>query len=391
MRTEWLRRKATSVSWAVVKGVLTIFVFAFALWLSVKLLSSPTASGTLSIKALTGSLTFQPLCNEPVTWDLPAGRVGRRSVGRGEAGYETPPRPVTLALAAGSRTRVISPRPGVLQVSVENLDQRSQPHCQSTASAPYRLILNGEPEDPDPIGFNYESTTAEDAAPLALNLPVSGRVTLGQAVSEGAGWSARPAAILLSGSILRRVKPWWSTDEAMTVGEPESLDEGSIFDSHACAPEKGSSFTAPECSAEQLTPAVGFFRTLKDGGLQVQLYARGPASVQNYRGPNRRIEVPLSTALWQSDTVKVLGVFFLLVYACFDRALGVCKFTYRLLGLIAKTPLEFVRDRLKKLRYAVAVDHTGVNASETAEPSDAAEASLNIDRVEQTSRTNASV
>src|SRR5262249_27813024 len=151
-----------------------------------------------------------------------------------------------------------------------------------------------------PIGFEYESLPGKSPGPDAITLPLAGRIILGEAVSNGASWHARATPILLSGSIVRRVTPWWSTDEATRVGDPETLDEGSILDSHACLQREPATETpAPTCSPEEAIPAVGFFRT--GDGLRVQLYARGPAAVQNYRGPVRRIDVPESTAAWQSD------------------------------------------------------------------------------------------
>ena len=134
-----------------------------------------------------------------------------------------------------------------------------------------------------------------------------------------------------TGLIVRRVIPWFS-NEVMTVGEMERLDEGSILDSHACMePERPGIAAVSACSAAHLVPAVGFFRNIDTGGLQVQLYARGPAGVQNYRGLQHRIEVPLSTALWESDTVKVCGAFFLLIFACFEQLSRVYKSTRTLI------------------------------------------------------------
>jgi len=348
-------------------GAVTVSVLGGVLVLALRGLNQPAASGTLSISAVTGSLTLEPLCDEPVTWDLPAGRVGRRSVAPGEPGYGTPAGAVTMTLAAGSRTRVTSPEPGVLRVSVEKNDELAS-RCPSAASPHYRLVLDGTPAAQDPVGFNYETRTGAHAGPIGLSLPVAGRVIIGQAVPEGADWRARSAPILLTGTILRRVKPWFGHD-VMTVGEPERLDEGSIVDSHACLDSgKAGASPASDCSAARPVPAVGFFRTLSEGGLQVQLYAQGPAGLQTYRGPQHLIEVPLSTALWESDTAKLWGAFFLLIFACFEQVAQAYLFTYRFLEDIWSRAGRKLRGGRPGTRSAaVAPDQPRVNGSKPAE------------------------
>jgi len=385
MRMAEVRSKWIGLAAKLLSGALTAVVIMLILIFSLKILSRPSGSGTLSITAATGSLTLEPLCGESVTWDLPAGRVGRRSVAPGEPGYETSAEAVTMVLAPGSRTRVISSDARVLRVSVEQTDDLAQ-RCPAVASQPYRLILDGAPAAQDPVGFNYEARAQAEAGPLKISLPVSGRVILGQVVSEGADWRARSAPILLTGAIMRRVKPWFS-DEVMTVGETERLDQGSILDSHACMEPRTSSIAAaPGCSAAQLVPAVGFFQILDAGGLQVQLYARGPAGVQNYRGPQHRIEVPLSTALWESDTVKVWGAFFLLIFACLEQVSRVCKSTWtRILHSITKrSPDKAATSDAEPAPRAIVSDRTPAAGGETAVRSSAAEAFHEIERLQQT-------
>src|SRR5207247_8771223 len=156
--------------------------------------------------------------------------------------YGTRPQRAPFGLAPRFRPRVISPDARALRVSVEQTDDLAQ-RCPAVASQPYRLILDGAPAAQDPVGFNYEARAQAEAGPLKISLPVSGRVILGQVVSEGADWRARSAPILLTGAIMRRVKPWFS-DEVMTVGETERLDQGSILDSHACMEPRTSSTAA---------------------------------------------------------------------------------------------------------------------------------------------------
>jgi len=373
MSTEVQQSKPDSWTKRIVLTVMTAGLLAGVVVVALDSLDRPAGSGTLSISAVTGSLTLEPLCDESVTWDLPAGRVGRRSVAPGEPGYMTSAGAVTMMLAAGSRARVTSPDPGVLRVSVEKDDELAR-RCPSGAHQPYRFVLDGGPTVADPVGFNYESRTGTQTGPNRISLPISGHLIIGQAVPEGADWRARLAPILVTGSILRRVKPWFSHD-VLTVGDPERLDEGSIVDSHACL-DSGGPGTSPAsgCSAEQLAPAIGFIRTLSEGELQVQMYARGPASLQNYRGPQHLVEVPLSTALWESDTVKLWGAFFLLLFACLEQITQVIRETYNLL----RKGWDKVINRVPPVHpetqgSGVAREHAPIGGSKPAEPASAIE------------------
>src|SRR3989441_8947287 len=269
MKKEGSRPERFGLTARLLAGPLAVVVIAVSLFLSLKVLTIPSGGATLSITAVTGSLSLEPLCGESVTWDLPAGRVGRRSIAPGESGYETSAEAVTMVLAPGSRARVISSEAGVLRVSIERSDEIAR-RCPAVASQPYRLVLDGAPAAQDPVGFNYESRAHAEAGPLKMSLPVSGRVILGQAVPEGADWRARSAPILQTGLIVRRVIPWFS-NEVTTAGEAERLDEGSILDSHACMePERPGIAAGSGCSAAHLAPAVGFFRNIDTGGLQVR-------------------------------------------------------------------------------------------------------------------------
>src|SRR2546428_4238210 len=139
------------------------------------------------------------------------------------------------------------------------------------------------------------------------------------------------------------------------------------------------------CSAAHLAPAVGFFRNLDAGGLQVQLYARGPAGVQNYRGLQHRIEVPLSTALWESDTFKVWGAFFLLIFACFEQISRMYKATCTLiLHWIPRVwPYKAATSNDEPARRAIVSDRIPAAGSEPHDASSATEAFHQIERLQE--------
>ena len=96
--------------------------------------------------------------------------------------------------------------------------------------------------------------------------------------------------------------------------------------------------------------------------------------------------MPLSTALWESDTVKVWGAFFLLIFACLEQVSRVCKSTWtRILHSITKrSPDKAATSDAEPAPRAIVSDRASAAGGETAVRSSAAEAFHEIERLQQT-------
>src|SRR3989442_6590708 len=94
MKKEEARPERIGPTARLLAGQLAVVVIVLSLILSFKVLNLPSGGGTLSITAVTGSLSLEPLCGESVTWDFPAGgaRAGRHSprAGRVRSGARAP-------------------------------------------------------------------------------------------------------------------------------------------------------------------------------------------------------------------------------------------------------------------------------------------------------------
>lgn len=284
---------------------IVVLLLAGAAWW----LTRPASDAAIGISAQTGSLTVEPLCGERLIWDLPVGRIGPRSAPPGTEAIQTGN--VTLVLGAGARAHLESTGPGVLRLSVDRAENFAQ-ECAVGSAPSFQAIVDGSPLPDDPGGFRYAANApgvGESSNPLSLLL--SGHIVLGQAVQQGGGWAPSGSAILESGTVALRVVPSLS-DERVTL-RTETLDAGSLIDTHAClTPVEGSSIT---CPARNAAPAQGFLRTVPSGGLRVQMYARGPVGVQPFSGADQHVlSVPNSIAAWRSEWLQVGAMLFVLLF-----------------------------------------------------------------------------
>lgn len=324
-------RKFLQEHWPFAAVVALGFVVFLALgwWLA-----RPAKNGTIAVAATTGSLTLDVLCRERLVWDLGPGRMQRRGDPPG-----TEPRRVgglTITLLGGARVRVDSLGPGVFHFAVENAEALAR-ECGRTGSA-FQIEDDGGAVKDDPVGMTYAAEPTAGPAANPISLPLSGRVVLGQAVQQGAGWSARPAGVLESGTVTLRVVPAFS-EERVTLGS-EQLDEGSLLDTHACldAPAKA----AGPCPDKTAPPALGYFRAAPQGGLKVQLYARGPIGVQAFGAAEQhQIAIPNSTVAWRSDLLKFWGASLGAVLLFWAQVVSLSKVAARVVKDPAGTLHEF--------------------------------------------------
>lgn len=284
--------------WGWKLAVALLLIGAIAWWLML-----PASNAAIAISAQTGSLTLEPLCGERLIWDLPAGRIGPRSSLPGANPVRTGN--VTLILTSGARVRLESTGPGIFRLAVERAPVARS--CGADSVQPFQAIFDGMPLADDPVGFSYAAGAPETGqGSHALSLPLSGRIVLGEAVQQGAGWATGSTASLQSGAVTRRVVPAFS-HERVTLST-ERLDEGSLLDTHACL--EGPANVATGCPSGEAAPAVGFLRTISSGGLSVQIYARGPVGVQAFSGASQQLfTIPNSMAAWQSEPLRIWAVF----------------------------------------------------------------------------------
>lgn len=277
-----------------VAGIAVIAFLVIAIWLM-----QPSPNAAFAVSARTGSATLEPLCGERLVWDLPAGRVVRRSA-MPNATDAMAVGNVTLVLAAGSRVRLESTSPGDVRIVVGPAG-KSRSDCSSGSDPAYQISVNEVQVGDDPIGFSYAALPVPSAEHAAqLSLLASGHVVLGEPVQVGAGWATREPGILESGTVDLRVIPWFG-DDRVTL-RTELLEEGSLFDTHACL----GAAADQSCPPLRAPPARGFLRTLPDGKISVQLYVRGAVGTQSFGGDQHVLRIPESTAAWHSPQLMTI-------------------------------------------------------------------------------------
>ena len=284
-------------------------------------LTRPSERGTIAIAARTGALTLDVLCGGSVTWDLGSGKVLLRSAEPG-----TPARDVdglTLTIHPGARVRLEANSALPLRLSIEPLPIARS--CGGAEVPLFEATTAGLAMEADPRGMSYLATDAKQpgVSTRELTLVLNGHVQLGQAVQQGAGWTARAGGILEAGSITLRVVPTFS-HERVTL-ETEQVDEGSLVDTHACLKQAGGS--SEECPALDAPPALGFARIRGDGVMQVQLYTRGPVGMQAYAGAGQQqLTVPNYISAWRSEVLRIWGGLLTLVLAFWNQLIAFSRF-----------------------------------------------------------------
>jgi hypothetical protein len=288
-------------------------ILAAALWLI-----QPSPAAAFAIAADTGVLSIEPLCGERLVWDLPPGRVIRRS---GVPGLDEPKqgqKSTTLVLSAGSRARLESPAPGLLGIAVSFVESL---RCSEAVGAFYDVAVDGVSLPEDRAGITYTTRPADRAdAPLRAALTLSGRIVLGEAVQLGAGWESRPTGMLESGTVALRVIPWFDNDRVTL--RTEQLERGSLLDTHACL---GAAERSEPCPTHTAAPAIGFVRVQPEGGMAVQLYAQGAVGTQSFGGEQYVIEVPQSTAAWYSPTLNAVASVLIVMFALYNGTRAIVK------------------------------------------------------------------
>jgi hypothetical protein len=270
--------------------VALVVIVALGIWLG-----QPSPDAAFIVSARTGVLTVEPLCGERLVWDLPPGRVARRSDLPGAA---VPSEGlVSLALLPGSRATLESTPTIPLRIQVARVDRA----CANPTLF-FEATVNGIGID-DPGGVRYGVTTAP---PAPLSLALSGRVVLGAAVQIGGGWGADARGILESGTVDLRVVPWFSRDRVTL--RTEHLELGSLVDTHGCLDRAGPREGCPE---DEAAPAQGFLRTSPEGWIDAQLYSNRAVGLQSFGGDQHLVEIPESTAAWHSPTL--IGIVALLI------------------------------------------------------------------------------
>jgi len=276
-------------------GITIVMVAAIAWWLM-----RPAKNGTIAVAATAGALTLEVLCGERLIWDLGPGRLVRRSSEPGKGISPEHVKQLTMTLLGGARAHVESTGPGILHIEVA----RAKPDedlCGG-GTAIFQIAEGENSMQDDANGIYYAAEYAGMAERRTLSFPLSGHILLGQAVQHGAGWTSRPAGVLESGTVTLRVVPTFS-DERITLNS-ELLDEGSLLDTHACLDTHADS--PNPCPSRDASPATGFVRAAPEGGLKVQLYARGPVGVQAFSAAKQQqLTVPNSIALWHSERLRI--------------------------------------------------------------------------------------
>lgn len=304
-----------------------IVVFVLAAFLLIQ----PSKKAAFAVSATTGALTVEPQCGERLIWDLPAGRV----VGRSDRSLakELPVRPrdpVTLTVFPGATVHLESTRRG-LSLTVGRANHGL---CRvDEIPTLYELTDNHEPVPYDAVGIGYSPSPqpenlSQTSEPPTLSLLLSGRVILGGVVRQGGGWSGQHEGILESGTIEGRVVPWFQDDERITE-KIDTLDQGSLVDTHPCLEtgnERSTSLrrlpalvggVVADCPNPPM-PAIGFLRTLPDGLLSVQLYARREIGTRVFGGEPRVLHIRQSTAAWYSEKLIALASLIVVLFGVYE-------------------------------------------------------------------------
>lgn len=285
-------------------------VIATLLIVPTVLLTQPSPKAAFAVSAHTGTLVMEPMCSERLLWDLPAGRVLQRSAMPGETTRALEGN-VTLTLLTGSRVRVESMSRGVLRLQVSRAENM-RTTCETKDAPFYELSVDDATVPVDPLGFNYVSAPIDHVGRPPALLLLTGHVVLGDTIQQGAGWDAE-TGVLESGSVDLRVVPWFGNDRVTL--RTEALEEGSLFDTHACLGAPGER-RQTDCPPKEATQASGFLRLAADGGMLVQLYVQGAVGTQSFGGEQRVLEISESTAAWHSPAlttaVSLLLIFFAL-------------------------------------------------------------------------------
>lgn len=347
-----LAKSAVWMSWRHACVALTVILAV--IWMLVWWLNQPASKGTIVVTASTGSLVLEVMCGEQLIWDLPPGQVLHRSLPPGSK-----PKAVeglTLTLTAGARVNVLAQKDGALHMTIESASGVAS-SCRKDSEPSYRATDNQSPVQDDPMGIAYSSAppAAADAG-RTLELRLYGHVRIGQAVQQGAGWSARSNGILESGTVALRVVPVFSK-ERITLSS-EHLDEGSLLDTHACldTPTKVGS----ACPSDDALPAQGFLRTSTGAGLQVQLYTRGPVGMLAFgSAEQQQLTVPNLMAAWRSTWLTMWGAFLGAVVTFWKQMVEFSSFV-RKLFTTPNAISEWLNSKKKRRGYDVSCAALGL-------------------------------
>lgn len=287
----------------------------------------PASETAFAISATTDQMLVEPLCEDRLVWDLPAGHVLPVSAPPEAMACAGPAAPVTVELRGGAQALLTSR-------SDRRLDARLSPGILTDACrlpqgrSAISVQVGGVDLPADALGYLYRSgdcpqTGTDDAvdAPDAKDavrargvLIVSGRLQIGAAIPEGAGWGSGAAMVSLlhEGEIVaRHLAPF--TNERMTLLE-EKIDAGSIINTIPCLSETAA--TNNDALKECLDAAIstpGFIR-LMEGGLDVQAYPTRIVGVSPHMGEQRLVNLTRWDILIASPVAQLLAAVFAVLW-----------------------------------------------------------------------------
>lgn len=272
-------------------GLLFLLVLVPFGWLGIQ----PSPDTVFAVQARTGVVEVQPMCGRSLIWDLPRGRLTARSCDALDlASCSQVHDGATVTLYAGASARLEMRGDGLWGLTLGLVED---PPCVEGFGEPLRVTADAEDLAPDPAGFFYvaEAAGAGEAAP-PFAFPLTGRVTVGQFVEFGGGWTTVHSPTLTEGRVFGRDVAV-GTGERLTLLE-EELDPGSIVDTHPAELRGGTQDAS-------LGPATGFIRSA-DGDMLVQLSQQRSVGVMPYDGVERRLEVARWKIWWASPFLQVL-------------------------------------------------------------------------------------
>jgi len=263
----------------------------------------PSPETVFAVQARSGVLEVQPTCERSLIWDLPGGRLIARQCGADDPAdcgglHEA----VTATLSAGSSARIEMRADGRWGITFGVADRAS---CGDPAGMPVRITADYDELPPDESGYFYVAEPLlPGEPPPAFALPLAGRITIGQFVEFGGGWSDVQSPTLSGGRVFGR-------DVAIGTGErltllDEELDPGSIVDTH---PRQAGAVEPGDTAAEPV--ATGFVLSSKDDGdrhdMLVQVSQRRSVAVIPYDGLGRRLEIPRWKVWWNSPLLQLVA------------------------------------------------------------------------------------
>ncbi len=271
----------------------------------------PASNTAFAISATTDQMLVEPLCQDRMVWDLPAGHVLPVSAPPEAMSCTGAAVPVTVELRGGAQALLTSRADRRLDVRLSPGALAAECRLPEGRSA-LSVQVDGVDLPADAQGYFYRSGECDGSGAVDASgvLSVLGRLQIGAAIPEGAGWGGSSVAVSLldKGEIVARLVAPFS-NERMTLLQ-EKLDPGSIVDTLPCLGETagGDAATRNECLLTAVS-TPGFVRLLSDG-LDVQAYPTRMVGVTPHLGEQRRINLTRWDILKSSSIAQVLAALF---------------------------------------------------------------------------------